>query len=289
MKYDLFDLLNLSIQLNSSFVIVEGIDDPNDIDDYSSGCDSVIKCVDKLQPKFSEREDNIKRVLGIIDRDVRPYRPLQQNEIDYAALKGLFILKYYSYETYFITKSNLKRLISNMTFLTLSEIDDSILDNIEQQFNSNLEPLFYISIEALKNACIAGYNGIVGYSNDKVKDEKARQYFYNNIESKKSDLIDFSNSLGLSISDIKFICKGKWLLHCFLFYAEKEIKNLQSKCNSNLVRKCKSCAVGNTQDCRYKVKYTFQSSYLENTILEYIDEGECKDILNRLGELYTHP
>ena len=94
MKYDLYELLGIAIQTNTPFVLVEGKDDPqvyyriakkankeidiypiNTIEEYASGCDNVIKALHKLQAKFEERDENIHRILGIIDRDVRPYRP----------------------------------------------------------------------------------------------------------------------------------------------------------------------------------------------------------------------
>ncbi len=128
MKYDLFELLNVAITMNKSFLLVEGKDDKqiyariakkankdfdiyliNSIEEYAEGCDSVIKALAKLQPKFLEREDNIQRVLGIIDRDSRSYRTLRSHEIDYQSLKGLFVLKHYSIETYFATRTNLKK------------------------------------------------------------------------------------------------------------------------------------------------------------------------------------
>lgn len=139
MRYDLVRLLNRAIQLNKPFLLVEGKDDPqiydriaekadkqvdifpvNMVEDYASGCDNVIKAIDKLQPKFDERPENEHLVLGIIDRDSRPYRPLQEDEIDYRTLKSLFILKYYSIETYFATRNNLKKLIEKLTYLSVN-------------------------------------------------------------------------------------------------------------------------------------------------------------------------
>ena len=112
LKHDLFDALARARMISEPMIIVEGKDDyqiyqsiadivkPNlevyqadEFENYEAGCKGVIKCLEVLQPKFEERPDNIRKVLGIIDRDARPYR----NDLP-THLKGLFVTKYYSIE-----------------------------------------------------------------------------------------------------------------------------------------------------------------------------------------------
>ena len=165
MKYDLYELLGIAIQTNTPFILVEGKDDPqvyyriakkankevdiypiNTIEEYASGCDNVIKALYRLQPKFYERDENIYRILGIIDRDVRPYRSLTTDEIDFRTLKGLFVLKYYSIETYFATKNNLKKVIEKLTYATQDIISDEVLFRAEEKFNEIGNELYLISL-----------------------------------------------------------------------------------------------------------------------------------------------
>ncbi len=212
MKYDLYELLGVAILTNTPFVLVEGKDDPqiyeriakkankqidiypiNTIEEYASGCDNVIDALNILQPKFDEREDNENKILGIIDRDVRPYRNLEPDEIDYRILKGLFVLKYYSIETYFATKNNLKKVIKKLTYATQDILTDEIIMKVEEGFNYIHNELYLISLEALKNACITDYSSIVSYDDDNIKEEGRRKYLYDRLKSKEQDLNIFVN------------------------------------------------------------------------------------------------
>ncbi len=304
MKYDLFELLDIAIRTNTSLVLVEGKDDPqiylrisksinknidvypiNTIEDYASGCDNVIKAVDKLQPKFSERVDNENRVLGIIDRDVRPYRELCDSEIDYTRLKGLFILRYYSIETYFATKRNAGKIIEKLTYLSAEMIDNDLLQFIEEGFISFSPILYLVSLESLKNACTRDYAKVVGYDDDSIKDTNKIMYLYPQLESKKTDLELFATQKGLSVDDIKKICKGKWYLYHYVNKLHEKIKILQIHCQNNEIKQCKSCKVQHHEDCYYKYKKGYQDHVLYNDIFEYIDTEECYDIIQRFNQL----
>jgi len=285
-------------------VIVEGKDDPqiyvrisksinreidvypiNTIEDYSSGCDNVIKAVDKLQIKFSERIDNELRILGIIDRDVRPFRELGEFEIDYTQLKGLFILRYYSIETYFATKRNASKIVEKLTYLSSEMIDDDLLQFIENEFIS-LNPILYlVSLEALKNACTRDYATVVGYNDDSIKDTNRLLYFFSQIETKKTDLELFATQKGLSIDDLKKICKGKWYLYHYVNKLNDKIRTLQMHCQNNQIKQCKSCEVQQFEDCFYKYKAGYQTTGLYYDIFEYVDTEECYDIIQRFNQL----
>ena len=304
MRYDLVRLLNRAIQLSKSFLLVEGKDDPqiyariaekadkqvdifpvNMVEDYASGCDNVIKAIDRLQPKFDERPENEHLVLGIIDRDSRSYRPLQEDEINYQTLKSLFILKYYSIETYFATRNNLKKLIEKLTYLSANQITDEILDFVEDNFQNYTNSLYFISLEALKNACIENYQNEVGYD-DNVKDSRKIQYLDSKLNTKKTDLENFTESKNIKIQDLKLICKGKWYLSIYILTTNHQIKSLAQQCKDEnaVIPKCTVCEI-DTESCQYKYKDGYQTSGLENDILEYIDE-ECQDIIQAIQNLY---
>ncbi|MFT6147822.1 MAG: hypothetical protein ACJAUH_000501 [Saprospiraceae bacterium] len=303
-KYNLPELLNTAIMTDTPFLLVEGVDDVqvyeniaekaekevtiyiiNNIEEYeTAGCDNVIKAIDKLQPKLAERADNIRRFLGIIDRDVRPYRGVQVDEIDFTKLydKGLFILKYYSIETYFATKANLKKLIRKHTSLPSNMINDGLLNLVESEFNNIGEELYFISLEALKNACDTDYNGIVGYSNNSINNEHRRNHFNQQLIVKRNDLDVFAVNLGLNSNDLKLICKGKWFLNNYISRTYAQIQDLSNRCISKEISQCQSCIAGNAKSCQYKHIKGYNISNVYNDILEYVDEVECKDIIERL-------
>ncbi len=304
MKYDLYELLNTAIFTKTAFILVEGKDDAqiysriakkinkkidiypvNIIDEYSSGCDNVIKAIHKLQAKFEERKDNIDKVLGIIDRDVRPYRPLSSDNIDYKTLKGLFILKYYSIETYFATKNNLKKLIEKLTYANQNIITEEVLNIVENNFNKITNELYTISLEALKNSCLTDYNSIVGYDDDKIKEEDRRKYIFRKLQSKKTELKNFADKINVNINDLKQVCKGKWYLYNYIIKTLQQIKHLKIMCKKAEILQCKSCKVENFDDCDYKYKGGYQISGIYNDIFEYIDETECQDIIQRMTGL----
>ncbi|MFK7904972.1 MAG: DUF4435 domain-containing protein [Chitinophagales bacterium] len=304
MKYDLFELLNVAITMNKSFLLVEGKDDKqiyariakkankdfdiyliNSIEEYAEGCDSVIKALAKLQPKFLEREDNIQRVMGIIDRDSRSYRTLHPHEIDYQSLKGLFVLKHYSIETYFATRTNLKKIIEKVTYLSSDMVTDEILNVVEMGFQKSKEELYFLSLEALKNACIEEYEAVLGYENDSVKDYKQRQRLYLQVIGKIEELEVFAQEKNLTIDNLKEVCKGKWFLHIFLKKCLEQIKTLSEMCRKGEIQQCKSCKVGIFTDCSYKAKKGYKAEGLCNDVLEYVDEVECVDIIERFKEL----
>jgi|GEM_PF-489942 len=300
-----------AIMTKQAMVIVEGKDDwqiytklaklievnvqvyqVNEFEDHAAGCHHVIACLESLQPTLAGREDYIKLVLGIIDRDVRPFR----NELP-THLKGLFVTKYYSIETYFATRQNLSELISNVTSMESSYINDSILDFVEALFNQSLVDLYYISLEALKHACVLGYSAVVGYSDKGGEVFKevikyllgdGKNYTLSQIEPKKSELDIFASGFGLGVKDLKYITKGKWYLYFFVYCGLQQFRQLSQRCQNAKI--CRSCKVGNHQDCLFKLKRKNpQPEELYERILNFIDLQECEDIVQAFRKLSRLP
>jgi len=297
LKYDLNDAVAEAIMTQEPLVLVEAVFDEqlyqkiadttletqinvcqvSDFENYEAGCRGVIKAIELLQSKFAEREDNIKLVLGIIDRDIRQFRGELPN------LTGLFILKYYSIETYFATRQNLKKLIHHLTNTKSQDVDENVLHFVEQEFP--LENLYYLSLEALKNACIENYNGIVSYDEKELPKER-QQYLISKIEAKKTELECFALSFGINKNDIKLIAKGKWYLYNFADFSWLQIKQLSDKCKNAEINQCRSCQVQNYKYCRFKLKEkSYPSKNLSQSLLNYIDEQECVDIIEALKKL----
>ena len=277
-KDDVSVYKNISKNISDSFRFYQ----INEIED-SSGCDSVIAAITRLQSKFIERTDNEKFILGIIDRDAREYKnTLPDNLI------GVYVLKYYSIETYFVTRKNIGRLINKITFSTENNINETIIDFVEQNYHDNISNLYYISLESLKKECVIGYNSKFGYGDDetgsKVSEKKSREHILSQISI--SDLDEFANSLNISFQNIKQIAKGKWILYFYLYCAYHNIKKLKSKCNDNLIMQCNSCEVGNKEDCLFKLRRNkYQIENLYDDMLNFIDLEECNDLILRFKQL----
>ena len=301
LKFDLFDSVAAAIMTKEPLIIVEGKDDyqlysliANSIDkkiqvyqvnefaDYSEGCTGVIKAVTKLQPKFEERMEVIHKVLGIIDRDVKYFR----GELP-VSLKGLFVTKYYSIETYFATRTNLLKVINKISFTTSSDISEDVLTFVETGFLETIDDFYLVSLEALKNACTRGYVSVVGYddSEGKITERGSRAHLLSLLESKKADLLAFAQHLRIDQTQIKLVSKGKWYLYAFSYYTLGRIKELKEKCFRNEITQCRSCKVGNYADCLYKLKQNYYPDYLRNELSYIIDHAECKDIIDALSIL----
>lgn len=306
MKYLLFDILNEAIMTNTPAVIVEGKDDPqvyhrianlaekevvvysvNMIDDCTTGlgnCDKVIECIQKLQNKYTERIDNVNRVLGVIDRDSKPYTT-SSTSVYHTGLPGLLILKYYSFETYFANRVVLKKMVEKLTYLSPVMVNEALLDLVEQDFLNLREDLYYLSLEALSDMCIPAYTGIVTYGMGGVKDARTRQELSSQVVLKKTTLDTFAASLSLTISDLKKICKGKWYLQIYLGKAFDKIKTLYSMCQNGIVPQCRPCSTGESNECRYKAKAGYNYSSVGNEALEVICPTELSDLISRFSSL----
>jgi len=300
LKYDLFDIMAAAIMIEEPILIVEGKDDfqiydsltkrinkkvqvyqSNEFEDHYEGCNGVITCIQKLQPKYAERADNANKIIGIIDKDVRDFRR------DLPTLQGLFITRHYSIETYFATLNNLKQLISNITYNINEEINDEILRLLENSFTESLDNLYMISLEALRNACNEGYDTEVGYDFSAAR--ISALHFLDDVlpklENKKTDLQNFAGELNINLTNIKLIAKGKWYLYWYLNTIYPAIKDLKEKCRGNIITQCRSCRVGNFQDCLYKTKNDYRIDHLIEMMMTFIDDYECNDIFEIINNL----
>lgn len=308
-KYDLNDIVAQAIMIKEAVILVEGKDDYqiyqrivnqikvtakvyqiNAFENYGPGCQSVIQAIHVLQPKFEEKSEINRIILGVIDRDVRPYRDLFNYEIDYTQLKGLFMLKYYSIETYFATPNNLARLIAKITRQTIKNIPTEAIQFSMTSWKNSLPTLYYICLEALKNACIPDYQSITNYNltERKVCEEKSKNFLLNKILPKKQELDQFAKTKKLKTSDIQLICKGKWYLFNFIYRVAHQIQKLADACHTNKIPQCSSCKTGNFQDCLYSLKTSYKNDslrFLYYDILEFIDLEEKKDIVQAFSQL----
>lgn len=312
MKYNAAELINTAIMTHIPTVLVEGKDDIsiyncivdklldkeiniyaiNQVEGYSTGANHVIKCIHDLTTagKFTERAGNDKRLLGIVDRDVRPYRALLAHEIDYTSLlgKGLFMLKYYSIETYFATQNNLKEVIGTYTSQPRRVISQEAINFVESNHQSSLNELYYFSLEALKNACTTGYVPDVSYKATEIDSNKKRQRLMTQLAPKTALLDEFAEEKGIAFSDtdIKLICKGKWYLYSYVYKGAHNISLLSTQCKASKIPSCALSTIDNHKECLYALSQKkINTQTLYEQVLSMPDKEELEDILTAFQNL----
>lgn len=256
-KDDLNAVFNTATMTKTPCVMVEGIDDRSIyenvtkklginidvvhvslLEDYHAGCEGVIKCIQKLQEKFIIAPDTEKYFFGIIDRDTRPYEnPTEFEEIQ--QLKKLFILKYYSIETYFATPKNIEYVVSKITNAINSDITQKVLDFLQKTQNDNLKTLYYLAIDATKEHCEQNKEGEKHKarknleSKNTVSEDKSLKSFKDFLDLEtnhlKEVLDDFAQLHQITFGDYKKIIKGKWYLHYFCYKIFQQLTILSKK------------------------------------------------------------
>ncbi len=241
------------------------------------GCLGVIDAVEEIQ-KYSEGYDYSKYILGIIDKDVHDYK----NTIP--QLDGIFLLKYYSIESHYVNKEVIPQIINYTTLASYKLIDDFLINRIYIKLLSELSKMYYISLEALKNACCNDYNSEFRYKPDSYEGIIKHPDFeqkYISIESKKEELDIFADSKSITNNEENLlkIVKGKWYLENFLFLLGKELKELKNYCKNNAITQCQYCSLDKHRKCLYKV-----NSYNSEQIKKLIFKNEKLSSLNYIKE-----
>lgn len=303
MKHDLEEWITEAIMSNTPVVVVEGYDDiqfyekiildlgkeinveaVENIEGYGEGSDNVIKFIENLQPKFEERSDNIRYILGIIDKDVRDYR----EELPDPKYVGLLILKYYSQESHYITRENAIDLILKLTSVSSKCLNEKIETEIVKDLTENdFNDLYYFSLEALKNACETDYESVIKYSDsaDKLFAENNKPRLLQQINLKKTDLDEFAKSKNIEFKDLKYIAKGKWILNVFARYLINKIPQIQEQCGVTEGITCNFCSIGNNAKCMWRMKYKFSHSHIPTLISNFLIDSEISYIKDRLRRL----
>ncbi|MNP13325.1 hypothetical protein D3C76_1056020 [compost metagenome] len=142
--------------------------------------------------------------------------------------------------------------------------------------------VYEVSLEALKNACVRGYDAETGYS------DKIRSVFlsgaYTRIMAKQTELNQFANSLNIQRNwqNLTLICKGKWLLDLFCDYLHDFISNLPQQCESKKIHQCQFCAGGNSKKCLYRWRENYSSAHLSGIARGYVDLPDFAYIRGKL-------
>ncbi|MDI5996156.1 DUF4435 domain-containing protein [Pseudomonas sp. MDMC216] len=291
------ELLQTAIMGDLPIVIVEGLDDVRLYEAFAEqagvqcdivasenilaekeGCEGVIKNIEIIE-STADGFDVSRYILGIIDRDARYYR----GEVPASA--AIMMLDFYSIESHFISKETVRRVIESTLHAPgrLTQQIDS--EAAYSAIISKLMDIYHVSLEALKKACVNGYNSEIGYS------DKIRSVFLSGalprILAKRAALDSFAQTMNISNcwDDLLLICKGKWLLDLFCDYLYDFISNLPQDCAAGKIMQCQYCSNNVSVKCLYRWRENYNSAHLRGMMLGYVDLPNFTYIRTRLQML----
>lgn len=308
--YNLASSLAHSVMIKQPLIIVEGEDDvpfykkmitsnnkfrilPSELvlnsnnKRYTPGCEGVIDIVKDAQPIINKNTIYKQMFLGIIDSDCRKYTT--EEDISYECL---FKLKYYSYESHFVSEYSLKGLVSYITNVPIPDINGLALKNIVTPTQKIMNDMYYVGLEVLKGIIYSTYNRLITYDSKPEalfqKNKNLEKTIIELILEKKSELDLFAKDIGITLEDAKNIVKGKWYLYAYVFSIYESVANLKVLCNSNEIDQCPYCENGMFDKCIWKKKLTLNRSEYSNAMvnINYANEPELiyiKEKINSLG------
>lgn len=306
------DILNAKTH-RRPLVIVEGIDDPTYyeklIDKFvvkntyrvqcvrkykrGSGCKVILELFSELQDFLTE--DILRYVRGIIDRDSFYYIANDEKKRERQLIKGIIVLKYYSYETHSFTRNNLKRLICQLTHVQESMIDDSILDFFMNDIDRKvLSDLYYVGLECLRNALYSNCDAVFHYSDEKgdYTDYNKRRHKMSLLNKTELNKLAEQFRISYSLDEIKKLVKGKHLLAACCGEIEYLLLTMDRFCTEDRFQiTCKysdecACASENNDKCCYwKNESTFKASQIYNEMLNIFDLDELNYLVTQLKQM----
>lgn len=300
MSFSADELLNLAIMTKVPVVIVEGVDDVPiyeristssgvTCDVYASenlcrireGCEGVIKNIAEIR-EVSQNIAVENYVIGILDRDARFYRGEMPTD------PAIFALNYYSIESHYVNQCSIRYLATQFTRATNRLITDDLVQEIYNSIVGRLDFLYYVSLEALRNACERDYVASFGYS-ETIRAIIGRGLIQP-LDDKKEDLDIFAERLGLTKSMVTLleICKGKWIVEIFSDHLAELLKELPARCISSSIPQCQSCAAGNLESkkCMYKCTSFFSADILKMQSITNTNVSSLDYIKARLLRLH---
>lgn len=293
-KYEIDELLNQAIMSKVPCFIVEGVDDVCiyeklaksanvDCEVYSAdmisgltgGNNAIIAAMQTLESLPMRGNSKAHHfVMGIIDRDARPYR----NEMPTG--QSILCLKLYSIESHFASKHSIISSIPNLTrFSRQDQVDaDLIFSNIEYALSN----LYYFSLEALKSATTPSYAAVVGYSSNVGRRKDPNTIAQ--LQARKSELDAFADLHGLknSLPSMKEFSKGKWLLTAFAEELFDEISKLKQKCKNSLISKCRMCSLDPNAACLFRLRDGYTRPALNSMLVDFVEDPELAYIKDRM-------
>jgi len=244
----------------------------------SSNCIAVIEFMQELN-EVLDKEVHRQYFLGIIDGDARK----QKNELP-SENSLLYILQYYSWESYFISQEVVKKSIKNFlktrTLLTDEVIEHLYKEYIEQYlFNE----LWLCGLKRLRDGETDKECNQDNSINRLDKDEN----FLIELKKLENDLSDFAYEKGIELSHeiLLEITKGKWALDFFVKKYLQLLKKLPNLCKKGEIIPCDYCEEKDFENCLYELNAHYREEHIRASITNLIDIDSLTPIKERLKQL----
>ena len=254
----------------------------------TGGCGAIIKAIEEIQENL-EKFPIFKNIFrGIIDRDSFYYIAPKELIEKRNNLSGLFVLRYYSYESHLFTEKNITKLLCYITNLTNEEIDDNtshfLLKTIEDKI---LHLLYYVGLECLRNAREKNYVAKFCYSDSETNIypySKLQNEVLNKLDKKYLDELAINLGIHYDKETVKKIVKGKHILYVLVKEFLFQIQNIQNQCNeAETICRCLSNC--DHIVCKWKSTARYETEHLCDMLKSYIDEVEVDYIAKELKKL----
>lgn len=299
LTYEIDEILNEAVMTGVPSVIVEGVDDiciyseiakkniPFPVEVYAvehvsgfgQGCEEVLRAISEIEGIHSSKHKASDHVLGVIDKDVRDFRG------ELPVSEAVLTLRHYSIESHFVSKTIVQHTLTLCTRSSHDMVTDELCEFIMSEIEKRLLNLYYFSLEALKKAIVRDYDAAFSYSfgYGRLKDQNAQKL----IAAKKQELDAFAatHKIDESISVIKRIASGKWLIEVFSEELVACINDLQGLCKESAINSCRSCLNSAFEKCLYKMRDGINKNTIKSLAFSNVTGPEFDYIAQRISSL----
>ena len=244
----------------------------------SSNCIAVIEFMQELDEVLT-REEHREYFLGIIDGDARKQRDdfPKENSL-------LYILQYYSWESYFVSQEVVAKSIKNF-LKTRSLLTDEMIADIYSEYIEKylLNELWFCALKRLKD----------GDSDEKCNQDASinrldrDSQFIEQLKELLDDLSQFAidNQLICNHEILLEITKGKWGLNFFVKKYLQALKKLPALCKNGVIVTCDYCEENDIENCLYELKAHYKEEHIRADIINLTDLDSLTPIKNRIKKL----
>ena len=244
----------------------------------SSNCTAIIEFMEELDEVLN-KDEHRKYFLGIIDGDARKHRGTLPKENSL-----LYILQYYSWESYFINQEvvekSIKKFLKTRSLLTNEVIKIVYTEHIEKYL---LDELWLCALKRLKD----------GDSDEKCNQDVSinrldkDSNFIQQLKDLEDELSKFAtdNNLNCNIETLLEITKGKWGLKFFVKKYLQVLKKLPNLCKDGVILTCDYCKDNDVKNCLYELKAHYKEEHIRADIINLTDLSSLNPIKDRLRQL----
>jgi len=247
----------------------------------TSNCTAVIEWMEELDSVL-DNEEHRKYFLGIIDGDARQHKNNlpQENTL-------LYILQYYSWESYFINSEvvfkSIKKFLKTRTLLSEESIGYIYMNHIK---NHLLDELWLFGLKRLKDNESDKH---CNQNNSMNRLDKDKQ-FIKALRELEEELFIFATQKELIANHqtLLEITKGKWALSFFVKKYLQVLKKLPDLCRKHdiaIIKTCDYCEQQDFDNCLYELRANYREEHIMADIINMMDLTSLTPIKERLQQL----